>query len=111
MQGIDPQLDRMKQRYDGMDDLLTKVVRQVASDVPEWAQQYIENCIFFPQLGFLTVVPLDTESGKAKYEGEGLNNNVWERKFSSENMGYYKNNQMNEMDEYFGDMYGMICGN
>jgi DNA mismatch repair protein MSH5 len=25
-------------------------------------------------------------------------------------MGYYKNQRMKEMDRYFGDMYGMICG-
>jgi DNA mismatch repair protein MSH5 len=30
--------------------------------------------------------------------------------FVSNDMGYYKNRQMKEMDSYFGDMYGMIAG-
>lgn len=93
-----------------MEDLLTKVAARMTADLPEWARQYIENCIFFPQLGFLTVVPLDAETGKSLYEGEGAENDVWERMFCSEDMAYYKNTRMKEMDELFGDLYGMICG-
>jgi DNA mismatch repair protein MSH5 len=44
------------------------------------------------------------------YEGEGIEDDVWERSFASNDMGYYKNRRMKEMDDYFGDMYGMICG-
>ncbi len=110
MQGVDAELDNIKRTYDGMDDLLTQVARRLTSDVPEWAQKYVENCIFFPQLGFLTVVPVDPQSGRGLYEGEGMDDDVWDRMFCSENMGYYKNSRMREMDDYFGDMYGMICG-
>jgi DNA mismatch repair protein MSH5 len=107
---VDTELDGMKRTYDGMDSLLTKVATQLSSDMPEWAAQYVENCIFFPQLGFLTVVPLDLETGKGKYEGEGMDDDVWMKMFVTNDMGYYKNNRMKEMDAYFGDMYGMICG-
>ena len=110
LQGVDPELDSMKRTYDGMDSLLTEVATQLSSDLPEWASQYVENCIFFPQLGFLTVVPLDPETGKGKYEGEGMDDDVWIKQFVSNDMGYYKNRRMKEMDDYFGDMYGMICG-
>ncbi|KAF8867217.1 hypothetical protein BDZ45DRAFT_667190 [Acephala macrosclerotiorum] len=107
-QGVDVELDSIKRTYDGMDSLLTQVANQLSKDLPEWASQYVENCIFFPQLGFLTVVPLDPETGKGKYEGEGIDD-VWEKMFVSNDMGYYKNRHMKEMDEYFGDLYGMIC--
>jgi DNA mismatch repair protein MSH5 len=110
LQGVDLELDTIKRTYDGMDSLLTDVATQLSNDLPEWASQYIESCIFFPQLGFLTVVPLDLETGRGRYEGEGLLDDVWERMFASNNMGYYKNRRMKEMDDYFGDMYGMICG-
>jgi DNA mismatch repair protein MSH5 len=110
LQGVDPELDNMKRTYDGMGSLLTQVATQLSSDLPEWARQYVENCIFFPQLGFLTVVPLDPDTGKGKYEGEGIENDVWEKMFVSNDMGYYKNQRMKEMDSYFGDIYGMICG-
>jgi DNA mismatch repair protein MSH5 len=110
LQGVDSDLDDMKQTYDGMDNLLTKVATQLSKDLPEWASQYVESCIFFPQLGFLTVVPLDPETGRGKYEGEGLDGDDWVKQFASNDMGYYKNRRMKEMDVYFGDMYGVICG-
>lgn len=109
--GVDSELDTMKRTYDGMDSLLTKVATDLSNDVPEWAHQYIENCIFFPQLGFLTVVPLDPNTGLGKYTGEGTDDTSWQMMFSTDELGYFKNSQMREMDTYFGDMYGMICGN
>ncbi|RKF63192.1 MutS protein-like protein 5 [Erysiphe neolycopersici] len=109
LQGVDAELDSIKRTYDGMDNLLTQVANQLSISVPEWASQYIENCIFFPQLGFLTVVPLDPGTGNGKYEGEGIPNDFWERMFVSNDMGYYKNRCMREMDAYFGDLYGKIC--
>lgn len=110
LQGVDRGLDDIKRTYDGMDHLLTRVAIELSKDLPEWASQYVENCIFFPQLGFLTVVPLDPATGKGRYEGEGIENDIWEKMFVSNDLGYYKNMRMKEMDEYFGDMYGMICG-
>ena len=110
LQGVDAELDGIKRTYDGMDSMLTQVATELSSDLPEWASQYVENCIFFPQLGFLTVVPLDLEAGKGKYEGEGTDGDVWMKMFVSNDMGYYKNRRMKEMDVYFGDMYGIICG-
>ncbi|TVY85141.1 MutS protein-like protein [Lachnellula suecica] len=109
LQGIDEELDGLKRTYDGMDSLLTRAAVELSNDLPEWAIKYVENCIFFPQLGFLTVVPLDLETGKGKYEGEGIDNDVWDRMFVSNDMGYYKNGRMKEMDRHFGDLYGMIC--
>jgi len=108
--GVDDELDNMRRTYNGLDSLLTRAATQLQSELPEWASQYVENCIFFPQLGFLTVVPLDLETGKGRYEGEGVDDDIWERMFMSNNMGYYKNHRMKEMDEHFGDLYGMICG-
>ncbi|TVY50120.1 MutS protein-like protein [Lachnellula occidentalis] len=109
LQGVDAELDNLKKTYDGLDSLLTEAARHLSNDVPEWAAQYVENCIFFPQLGFLTVVSLDAETGRGKYEGEGMENDVWAKVFSTDDMGYYKNGRMKEMDTYFGDLYGMIC--
>ncbi|KUJ20542.1 uncharacterized protein LY89DRAFT_578807 [Mollisia scopiformis] len=109
MPGVDPELDNFKRTYDGMTNLLTQVATLLSKDLPEWATQYVQNCIFFPQLGFLTVVHLDPTTGKGKYEGEGLEDDVWEKMFASNDMGYYKNRRMKEMDDYFGDLWSMIC--
>lgn len=108
--GLDDELDDIKRIYDGMDSFLTDAATQLCNDIPEWASQYIENCLFFPQLGFLTAVPLDLETGKGKYEGEGIDGDAWARIFVGDEMGYYKNRRMRELDDYFGDMYGKICG-
>ena len=93
-----------------MDDLLTTAAMRLTNEVAEWGREYIENCIFFPQLGFLTVVSLDPVTLKGKYEGEGMEGGIWERMFVSNDVGYYKNDQMKELDAYFGDMYTLICG-
>ncbi|KAF7936017.1 uncharacterized protein EAE98_002236 [Botrytis deweyae] len=107
-QGVDPELDGMKRTYDGMESLLTEVQQKMSDDIPEWARQYVENCIYFPQLGFLTVVQLDPNTGEGRYKGEGTDEDEWSQTFVSDEKVYYKNGHMRQMDEYIGDMYSMI---
>ncbi|OBT67805.1 hypothetical protein VE03_02464 [Pseudogymnoascus sp. 23342-1-I1] len=109
VQGVDPDLDDLKRAYDGLEDFLSQIAAKLIVELPEWAAQYVQNCIFYPQLGFLTVVTLDPETGRGNYEGQGLDDNAWNLSFCTEDMGYYKNRQMKELDNHFGDMYGMIC--
>ncbi|RYP68990.1 hypothetical protein DL769_005377 [Monosporascus sp. CRB-8-3] len=105
--GVDANLDQLKRSYDGMESFLTGVVKKLREQVPEWATGYVENCTFIPQLGFLTVVSLNPDTGKSNYDGEGLQD-LWEHMFVAEGAVYYKNRQMKEMDEQFGDAYCMI---
>ncbi|KAI1826467.1 putative MSH5 protein [Xylaria intraflava] len=106
-QGIDPQLDERKRNYDGMEHFLANVISTLRSGIPEWARKYVQNCIFFPQLGFLTVVSIDPQTGKGNYDGEGLQDE-WECMFIADGRAHYKNRQMKEMDEEFGDSYCII---
>ncbi|KAI1387071.1 muts domain V-domain-containing protein [Hypoxylon trugodes] len=106
-QDVDANLDELKRSYDGMEHFLTNVIAKLRGELPEWARKYVQNCIFFPQLGFLTVVSLNPDTGKGNYDGEGLKDS-WERMFAAEGCVYYKNRQMKEMDEHFGDAYCMI---
>lgn len=110
LQGVDAELDDCKRAYDGLGNLLRVVSQRVLEDLPQWAHKYIQNCIFYPQLGFLTVVSLDSATGKAHYQGEGLENDLWERYFLSNDVGYFKNRQMRDLDSHYGDIYGEICG-
>ncbi|KAI1336455.1 muts domain V-domain-containing protein [Xylariaceae sp. FL0016] len=105
--GVDTTLDELKRTYDGMDQFLTAVVKKLRDKIPEWARSYLKNCMFFPQLGFLTVVSLNMTTKKGNYDGEGLDE-VWESMFVAEGCVYYKNRQMKEMDRKFGDAYCMI---
>ncbi|KAH6895100.1 muts domain V-domain-containing protein [Thelonectria olida] len=106
--GVDPQLDELKRLYDGMDSFLTEVVNHMNRDLPEWACQYIRSCIFLPQIGFLTVVEPNPETGNGRYEGEGAEGGAWEKLFSAEGSVCYKNHYMQELDEEYGDMYCQI---
>ncbi|KAK7535428.1 muts domain V-domain-containing protein [Phyllosticta citricarpa] len=104
--GVDERLDNMKNTYDGMEHLLSQVARSIANEVPAILGANI-NVIFFPQIGFLTTVPIDPVSGTSVYDGSV--EEPWEPMFTSEQIAYFKNNKMREMDEHFGDVHGMIC--
>ncbi|KAK7535827.1 muts domain V-domain-containing protein [Phyllosticta citribraziliensis] len=104
--GVDERLDNMKNTYDGIEHLLSQVARQIAEEVPAVLQANI-NVIFFPQIGFLTTVPIDPETGSSVYDGPA--EEPWEPMFTGEQIAYYKNDKMHEMDRHFGDIHGLIC--
>ncbi|XRM41352.1 hypothetical protein ABZX51_004631 [Aspergillus tubingensis] len=102
--GIDRELDRIKDRYDGMNSLLKQVAIEIATTIPE-SYDIDVNVIYFPQLGFNIAVPLN-ETGDAAYRGV---EDEWELMFFTENRAYFKDVRMREMDEKLGDIYGLIC--
>lgn len=108
--GIDPQLDELKRRYDGMDSFLTEVVNQLNRELPQWARKHVRSCIFLPQIGFLTVVESNRLTGNGQYEGEGTAVGAWEKLFTADGAVCYKNSYMRELDEEYGDMYCQIGG-
>jgi DNA mismatch repair protein MSH5 len=101
--GVDRELDKIKDSYDGLDSLLKRVAIEIASTIPASFDIDV-NVIYFPQLGFNIAIPL-TDRGEAAYEGDG-----WELIFITENRAYFKDFRMREMDEKLGDIYGLICG-
>ncbi|KAF4976941.1 hypothetical protein FZEAL_6476 [Fusarium zealandicum] len=102
--GVDPQLDELKRRYDGMDSFLTEVVNHMSRELPEWARKYVRSCIFLPQIGFLTVVEPNPTTGNGQYEGEGTSVGAWEKLFTADGAVCYKNSYMRELDEKYGDI-------
>lgn len=79
--GIDEELDSMKHTFAGLDSLLSQVARKIAERIPPDLRQSL-NVIYFPQIGFLTTVPIDPGTGEGVYTG-GIEN-PWERMFSTE---------------------------
>lgn len=115
---VDDELDQMKRMYDGMDSMLSEVARQVVAGIPQDVATNL-NVIYFPQLGYLIVVPStegsdlsetqsNSESGMAG--GPAYVGGDWEFQFCTGTSWYYKSPQMRQMDDYFGDVYGLICG-
>lgn len=107
---VDDKLDEYKRMYDSLDHVLDKVTSDLTEKAPNEMRSSI-NCMYFPQLGFLTVVPSQTSSG-----AEGSSQAVlpswqdksWEVQFSTAQSFYFKSDQMSELDEYFGDIYSTI---
>ncbi|CAD0096855.1 unnamed protein product [Aureobasidium vineae] len=105
-QGVDHDLDELKRTYEGLESLLAQVAHHVAQSVPEALNANI-NVVFFPQIGFLIAIPQDPITGHGVFEGP--EDDPWEKMFTTEDYAYYKNENVIEMDSYFGDIYGRIC--
>ncbi|KAI4754544.1 hypothetical protein E4T52_13305 [Aureobasidium sp. EXF-3400] len=105
-QGVDHDLDELKRTYEGLESLLAQVARHVAQSVPEELNANI-NVVFFPQIGFLIAIPQSPITGHGIFEGP--EDAPWEKMFTTEEFAYYKNENVIEMDSYFGDIYGRIC--
>ncbi|KAJ5588898.1 DNA mismatch repair protein MutS core [Penicillium hordei] len=103
-QGIDRDLDRVKDKYDGLNSLLKHVALDIAATIPATLDVDI-NVVYFPQLGFNIAIPLNYR-GAAVYTGS---DDEWELMFITENQAYFKDFRMREMDEKLGDIYGFIC--
>lgn len=103
--GLDRDLDRMKDSYDGLNSLLKQVAIEIATTIPEHFDIDV-NVIYFPQLGFNIAIPLN-DRGEAAFNGS---EEEWELIFVTENRAYFKDFRMRQLDENLGDIYGLICG-
>lgn len=102
--GVDEELDEARRTYTGIEDMLSEIATHVARDVPLNLKRDI-NVLFFPQIGFLISLEKE-EDTVATYCGPP--DEPWEKMFSSLSAAYFKNPDMIELDERFGDIYGHI---
>jgi len=107
--GVDLDLDELKRHYDGLEDLLNHTSREIASTVPAVYDLDL-NVIFYPQIGFLIVIPNNPTTGRGDYEGGEAEDQRWDRIFSTALRVYYKDDRMRKLDEDVGDIYAVICG-
>ncbi|KAJ5634012.1 DNA mismatch repair protein MutS core [Penicillium herquei] len=103
-QGLDRDLDRMKDCYDGLGSLLKHVALEITANIPRDVQVDL-NIIYFPQLGFNIAIGLN-DKGEPGYSGTRED---WELVFITETRAYFKDFRMRELDEKLGDIYGSIC--
>ncbi|KAJ1674554.1 hypothetical protein EV182_003046, partial [Spiromyces aspiralis] len=102
--GIDQKLDELKHVYDGLDDFLTQVARDISETLdPEVGQELV--VVYFPQLGYLASLPSGTVQGIRSVSQELSG---WDMMFSSDNRTYFKNQQIRELDGFIGDIYSYI---
>lgn len=79
--GIDEELDHMKRTLDGLEDILNQVAGKLSEGMPSDLRASL-NVIYFPQIGFLVIVPIDSATGTAVYDGSF--ESPWEMMFSAE---------------------------
>ena len=107
--GVSDELDDLKRTYDGIEDLLNLTSQEIAATIPREHALNL-NVIFFPQIGFLITILKNSDTGKADWEGGDIEDQRWDRMFSTATRVYYKDFRMRELDERLGDMYAVICG-
>lgn len=105
-------LDELKRNYDGMDNFLVRVQREIQEQISPQVARCVKACIVLPHIGFLLVVDQVDETSQLLHEGIHDCQDTWERIYSSGADGTvaYKNRHMRELDEQFGDIYGAIGG-
>lgn len=79
--GIDEELDHMKRTLNGLEDILNQVAGKLSEGMPPNLRTSL-NVIYFPQIGFLVIVPMDAATGAAVYDGSF--DSPWEMMFSAE---------------------------
>jgi DNA mismatch repair protein MSH5 len=104
--GVDRELDQLRHDYDGLESMLSVVCREIAKRVPVTFQPVL-NVIYFPQIGFL--ISVRREPGVEGVLLLDFNGEQWERIFVTDQIEYYKNSEMREMDERFGDLWTSMC--
>lgn len=103
--GLNADLDEARRTYAGIEDMLSEVADHIAKQVPNELVPAV-NVISFPQIGFLISIEHDGETLSAAFTGP--QGDPWEQMFATESHSYFKNSNMMELDQRFGDIHGRI---
>lgn len=104
--GYSSELDEAKREYSGLESLLSHVADHIARGIPSVHDAQL-NVIFFPQIGFLIAVRRLPYEDRGVYEGD--EDDQWQKMFTTNEYAYYKNSNVKEMDDRYGDIYAGIC--
>ncbi|KAK1757587.1 muts domain V-domain-containing protein [Echria macrotheca] len=106
--GNSQNLDELKKLFYRVSDWLPKLKEDVVATVPHGARRCIEYCTMIPQLGFFVAVTLDPETNQGAYNGENSMDGEWELRFIADDLAFYKNPMMLELDAEHGDLHTRI---
>lgn len=108
--GVDCRLDSLRHSYDGLEPLLTEVAATIGEAYSTSTTKELCRCVFFPQLGFLTVIDKIWLAQRRSLGIHATPHSDWEQKFVDQARIYYKNGYMKDLDDRFGDLYGIVAG-
>ena len=103
---VDKDLDELRRLYQGLDQLLNLVSREVERDIPTSIEPQL-NILYWPQVGFLIAVPKSPDLNIGMLIG--MNGNPWEPHFSSDEVDYFRNDKTKDLDDQYGDIWVRIC--
>ncbi|KAI4142752.1 MAG: hypothetical protein LQ340_007241 [Diploschistes diacapsis] len=105
--GVDETLDGMKRQYNGLEDMLNHLSREIGHGIPKNYALNL-NVIFFPQIGFLISMPINPITETVDYRG--VEGEEWREVFHTADRVYFKDFRMEELDGTVGDIYADVCG-
>ncbi|KAK4197480.1 putative muts protein 5, partial [Triangularia verruculosa] len=100
-------LDQLRQELAEVCDMLPDIRDRIAREAPRWANKHILHCTILEQTGFLIGVAVKPDTGVGVYYGHDLDEE-WELVFVTEDVAYYKNRLMNDLDSQYGDLPSYI---
>lgn len=103
---VDSHLDEMRDLYSGLPDLLRNISQRLAGEYSTTFERSTQiNVAYFPQLGYLIALPLDSET---ELPDEIPVPSSWTLHFASESSAYWKSKEMRDLDEHLGDLHSLI---
>ncbi|KAK0672811.1 putative muts protein 5 [Cercophora samala] len=104
LSGASPGLDQLRQELAEVCDMLPDIRDSIARGAPKWANKHILHCTVMEQSGFLIGVAIKPDTGVGVYYGHDLLDDEWELVFVAEEVAYYKNSLMHDLDSQYGDL-------
>ncbi|SCV67929.1 BQ2448_50 [Microbotryum intermedium] len=101
--GVDMDLDELRRTYNGLSSLLSKIAQRISLNVDSNFVQTL-SVVYFPQLGYLIVVPYTEEVIQAENYGPV----GWSFQFVTEDYAYFKNSECYDLDRHIGDIHSNI---
>ncbi|KAH9821620.1 muts domain V-domain-containing protein [Melampsora americana] len=97
--GIDDQLDELRESYAGLESKLDHLARKLSGETPFFSAPDF-SIVYFPQIGYLCCIPRNFN----QQEAEEPVHDGWEFQFATDTHLHYKNEYMRDLDHYIGDL-------
>ncbi|KAK3299100.1 muts domain V-domain-containing protein [Chaetomium fimeti] len=109
LSGASDFLDGLRREFADVCRLLPELKQSVVQEGPTEAAEFILHCTVMPPLGFLVAVSLDPNTGEGVYHGQHHPEGEWMMCFISDDMVFYKNQLMLDLDSQYGDLPSRIA--
>lgn len=100
-------LDELRSSFARICKALPDLEEAVRRQAPAQLARHIRYCTFIPQLGFFIAVTFNHDTREGIFNGGDEN---WQIGFIHEDIAYYKNDRMADLDSHYGHLSSEISG-